>query len=79
LINGLRQRDGHAHFEQRLHQISPALGHTNGKFLHGDGFRNLNITHLLNGRAARLMGALVLFPRAAQGRERAGADAIFIA
>jgi hypothetical protein len=47
--------------------------------LHGDRFRHLHVADLLDGRAARLMGALVLFTGTAQRRERAGTNAVIIA
>ena len=70
LIDRLRQGDGHAHLEQRLHKVGTALCHAVGKFLHGNGLRNADIAYLLDCRATLHVAALFLFASALQRRKR---------
>ncbi len=79
LVDGLGERDRHAHLEQRLDQVGAALGHAVGEFLHGDRLGNDDVADLLGRRAGFLMVALFLLAGAAERGERAGAAVVLVA
>ena len=78
LVDDVVARDRHAHLEQRPHQIGALFGHPVGEFLHGDRLGHDDIAHLLFARLllAGEMGAPLLFTRALERSETAGAGAL---
>ena len=65
LVNGLVDRDRHAHFEQGFDKVAALFRHTVGKFLHRYGFRHDHVTGLLNLclTITAAMQTLLLFAR----------------
>ena len=64
LVDGLGERDRHAHLEQRLDQVGAALGHAVGELLDGDRLGNDDVADLLGGGAGLPGGARFSFSRA---------------
>ena len=71
LVDCLVDRDGHAHFEQCLDQVTALFCHTVGQFLNGNCFRNNDVTGLLDLSltAATAMQTLFFFTRTLQRGE----------
>ena len=78
LVDGLGERDRHAHLEQRLDEVGAAFGHAVGEILHGDRFRNDDVADLLGRRADLHVVALFLLAGAAERCERAGAAIVLV-
>jgi hypothetical protein len=80
LIDGVVQRDHHAHLEQRLDQIGGLFGHTVGQFLHGDRLGHHHVADLLLARLAlaREVSATLLLTRTLERGEAAGAGALIL-
>ncbi len=69
LVDRLSERHWHAHLEQRLHKVRPALGHSVGEILDRDRLRNHHVSDLLLRRARLHVMALFLFSGAAKRGE----------
>ena len=76
LIHRVDHRHRRAEPVQCLEQVTAALGHAVGEFLHRDRFGHLDVAHLPRLPSAAAMAAMLLLARAAECGEAAGADTV---
>src|SRR4249919_1426972 len=77
LVDRLGDRDRGTHLEQGFDEVGTAFAHALGEFLHGDGFGNVDIAILFDGRPHLLVVALFLLTGAAERGQAAGAAVVF--